>query len=629
MQGFGKSFGGRVSVVLLTMMLVGSSFLAACGSSSSSTSSSSASSSSASSSSSSSASSSAASAGSTATSTEQAVATAIAKATGSPNVPQLQTVASLAPPVAQNGAAQPGADTNATLTYSQSTENYSYDPGVDSEGGVYMLVWSPLLALTPDNKVAQSGAQSMQISNGGKTYTFTLRKMMYSDGTQVTAQDYAYAMQRICDPNVGGTYSNVYFDIVGCQAWRTADPTKTSQADLAKMQQTVENSIKAVDPNTLQIQLQSPAGYFPYVLTLWLDDPVRQDLVQQGGKNWWQNTSDFIGDGPFKVVKHVANQEWVLQRNPDFTLGKAGVNQIDIRIIQTPATALLAYEQGELDYYDVLLSQYQNIVGNSTLKSELKDMVEPSTYWIQLDNGDPPFNNLKVRQAFSYAMNRPLFIQQVNHGIGDPAGTLLFNGLPGYQTTFQQSYDPTKAKQLLAQAGYPNGKGFPSIDFYFDNSNDVSKNEAVFWASQFKQLLGVNIVPTPMDPVELDNLDHHKSAQVKMAVREWFQDYPDAQDWLSLLFADNSGLAPRGWNDPHFNDLTNKADASSGSQAATYYQQADAYLAQQAVVLFFQHPSDLSLFKPYVKGYYQTNGQVYGSGYTFTFAPGAIYEVHH
>lgn len=563
------------------------------------------------------------------TSTEQAVASAIATATGSPVVPQLSTVTTLAPPNSQDGASQPGANPNAALTYSQAQETPSYDPQVDSYGGVYMLVWSPLLGLTPDNKVAQSGAGNMQVSNNGKTYTFTLRKMMYSDGTQVTASDYAFAMQRVCDPSVAGTYSNVYFDIVGCQAWRSADPSKTSSTQMTQLKQAVENSIKAIDANTLQIQLKSPAGYFPYVMTLWMSDPVRQSDVQSG-KNWAQNIANYIGDGPYKVVSHTTNQQWVLQRNPYFTLGKPGFAKVTVKIIQTPATALLAYQQGELDWYGVPNSQFTTVAANAKIKSQINQMLDPSTQWISLDVGDPPFNNLKVRQAFAFAMNRDLFIKQVNGGFGTVATTLLPPGVPGYQTTYQQSYDPTKAKQLLSEAGYPNGKGFPTVDFYFDNNNDLRKKIAVFWASQFKQILNVNIVPTPMDPTELGNLTSQKSSQVKMSQGDWYQDYPHAQDWLSLLFADNSGLAPRGWNDPKFNALTNKADALPvGAQSTALYQQADAYLAQNGPALFFDHTVNVTLIQPYIKGLSTHNGQVYGFFFNIAFDIGAVYEVQH
>ena len=561
--------------------------------------------------------------------TEQATAAAIATATGSPSVPTLQNVTTLAPPVAQDGASQPGAISNASFTYPISSELISGDPDVDSYGEVYPLVFLPLLSLTADNKIAQNAAESMQVSPDGKTYTFKLRNTVYSDGTPVKAGDYAYGLQRVCDPTVSGTYSSVLFGVVGCSKWRNADLTKTSQSDLTQMQQTVENSIKATDDSTLQIQLLQPAGYFPYVLTLWVADPIRQDLVEKGGKNWWSNPDTYIGNGPFKVTKHVQNQEWVLEPNTHYTLGKPGISQVTFKIIQTPATALLAYQTGELDADGIDTAQYGQVKDSSTLKPQLLQLLNPSTFWISLDVADPPFNNLKVRQAFSYAMNRPLYIQQVNDGVGEPAGSLLYNGIPGYQTQFQQTYDPTKAKQLLSDAGYADGKGFPTIQFDYDNSNDVRKKEAVFWSDQFKQILNVNIVPTPIDPVQLGNLTNQKSDQVKMTAGVWYQDYPDAQDWLSLLFGNNSELSPRGWNDAHFNDLVNQGDALSPAQSATVYQQADAYLSENGPALFFEHSVDLTLVKPYVKGYAAQSGQTYGFFYNLVFDPAALYEVQH
>lgn len=602
----------RISPVI-SLIVIASMMLAACGGGKSSTT----------------APQSSAAAASTVGVTEQATAKAIASATGSPVVPQLQTVTELAPPVPQDGGSQPGAIPNATFTYQLPQDLISGDPGVDSYGEIYTLVFLPLLSLTPDNKIAQAGAQSMQVSADGKTYTFKMNKTVYSDGTQVKASDYAYALQRVCDPKVNATYSSVLFAIDGCEKWREADPSTTSQSDLTQMQQTVENAIKAVDDSTLTIQLQFSAGYFPYVLTLFLSEPVRKDLVEKGGTDWWKNPDYYIGNGPFKVTKYVPNQEWDLEPNPHFAFGKPGISKFIFKIIQTPATALLAYQNGELDADSIDTAQFGQVKDDPTLSKQLLQMINPSTFWISLDVADPPFNNPKVRQAFAFAMNREQYIQQVNNGAGEVAGSLLYNGIPGYQTQYQQSFDAAKAKQLLSDAGYPNGNGFPTVNFDYDNSNDVRKKEAVFWANQFKQVLNVNIVPTAMDPVELGKLVNQKSDQVKMTAGVWYQDYPDAQDWLSLLFGNNSGLAPRGWNDQKFNDLVNKGDSLTPDQATTYYQQADAYLSENGPALFFEHSVSQTLIKPYVKGYAQQNGQTYGFYYNLVFDPGAIYEVQH
>jgi len=563
------------------------------------------------------------------TDTKDATAAAIASATGNPNIPTLHDVVELAPPVPQDGGSQPGALPNATLTYQMSSDIPSADPAVDSWGNIYPLVFMPLLSLTPDNRVAQYAAENMQLSDDGMTYTFKLRKTFFSDGVAVTAGDYAFGMQRVCDPVVAGSYSNVFFDIVGCQDWRSADESSVSQDQMNELRQAVEESIKAIAEDTLQIKISHPAGYFPYVLTLWMTDPVRRDLVENDPGGWWKNPDTYLGNGPFRVTKYTPNQEWVFEPNPHFPLGKPGISKLTLKIIPSSATALLAYQTGELDIYALSTSQYPQVLSNPVLKPDLIELLSPSTMWLYLNMEDPPFDSLEVRQAFASAMNRELYIQQVNSGAGQPAGTLLYPGIPGYQTEYQQAYDPDRAKALLADAGYPGGKDFPAIKLYFDGSDDLSKKDALFWSDQFKQVLGVNIVPSGIDSVELSKMFDEKDPELQLTTSVWWQDYPSAQNWLSLLFGNDSPFASRGWNDPKFNDLVNQADRLSGDEAAALYAKADAYLAEMAAALFYMHGADLTLVKPYVRGYSTGASQTYGFYYNMVFGPGAMYVVEH
>jgi oligopeptide transport system substrate-binding protein len=148
---------------------------------------------------------------------------------------------------------------------------------------VTQQVFTPLLGFTTDYRIAQNGAESYTISPDGKTYTFKVRSgMTYSDGKPVTAQDYAYAIKRACDPVVAGNYSFILYIVKGCQAWREADVTK-DKAKLPQMQSAVDQSIRALDDQTLEIQLTQSAGYFPYIMATWITDPVRKDLVDAGG----------------------------------------------------------------------------------------------------------------------------------------------------------------------------------------------------------------------------------------------------------------------------------------------------------------------------------------------------------
>jgi oligopeptide transport system substrate-binding protein len=534
----------------------------------------------------------------------------------------------LAPAMMGGGASQPGAAPNATLTLNLSGGNEvtTVDPQVESfvnEIEVSSLVFAPLLALNQHNQVAANAATSMNVSPNGLTYTFTIRPgMTYTDGQPVTAQDYAFAIKRACDPVVNGNYSNILFDVVGCEAWRTADLSKTSKSKLREMEQTVTNAIKALDAHTLRIQLLKPAGYFPFVMATWVTYPARPDLVKAGGANWWKNPKYYIGNGPFKVVSWKPRQQWVLARNDSYFRGRPGLARLIWKEVSSPETALLAYKQGQFDNITLDATLLPQVLGDPTLKQQLHRQVAATTFYIGFDNADKPFNNVKVRQAFAYALNRQQYINQVANGAGKPAGTFLYPGIAGYQTKFQQTYNPAKAKSLLAQAGYPNGQGFPTLQLRYNNTSAAAKERATFWSQQLKQILNVNIQPTPTDPAQLQKLLAARSPQLKIYILGWVQDYPHPQDWLTLVFGNNSSLAPHGWNDPHFNALVNQADKLPIEEATPLYQQADAYLARMAPVAFYLYAEDLELVKPDVKGYvrYPT------AAFDTTWQPEKIYK---
>ncbi len=512
----------------------------------------------------------------------------------------------LAPAPMGGGASQPGADPNATLTLNLGNEVTTVDPQVEAyvnEIAISSKVFAPLLTLNDKNQVAANVATSMQVSKDGRTYTFKLRKTSYTNGQPVTANDYAFAIKRACDPQVNGEYSNIVFDIVGCQDWRTADPTKTPKARMAQLKAKVDDSVKALDDYTLQVKLVEPAGYFPYVMATWITYPTPRASVEKAGNNWWKQVDLYYGNGPFKLVSHTNKQQWVLERNDDYFRGKPGIKTLVYKEVTSSQTALLAYKQGEFDMIELDPTLLPQVERDPTLKSQLHRQIGANTYSINFNLNVRPFDNVKVRQAFSYAMDREQYIKQIDNNAAQPAGTFLYPGIAGYQTKYQQKYDPQLARKLLAEAGFPNGRGFPTFPYYYDNTDQGAKQRAIFWSQMFKKVLNVNIVPTPMDPAELQNLASNNSPKLKIQAGGWIQDYPHPQDWLSLVYGNGSSLAPIGWNDPHFNVLVNKADKLPIQQATPLYQQADAYLAKMAPSAFYMHAEVLDLVKPNVKGY--------------------------
>jgi oligopeptide transport system substrate-binding protein len=438
----------------------------------------------------------------------------------------------------------------------------------------------------------------------------------------VTAADYAWAIKRACSPVVNGNYSSILFDIVACEDWRTVNLNKVSKARLAGLAHIVDESIKALDTRTLQIKLKQAAGYFPYVMTTWVTYPSRPDLVQQGGATWWKDPRYYLGNGPFKLVSWTPHRQWVFVRNDHYFRGQPGIKTLVYKEISNSQTELLAYMQGEFDAINPDPSLLPEIQRNATVQRQFIRTVAANTYWLQFNDATPPFTDVRVRQAIADALDRQQFIKQVENGVGQPAGTLLYPGIRGYQTRVQQTYDPARARKLLAAAGYPNGRGFPTEQLRYASDDPASKQSATFWAQELKQVLNITLQVTPTDAAALAAMVYNRDPSLKIYFDNWFQDYPHPQDWLSLIFANGSALAPLGWNDAHFNTLVNRADQLPISAATPLYQEADAYLAQQAPVAFYRHNEVLMLIKPNLKGYVHYPADPFD----MTFQPEKIYK---
>ncbi len=530
----------------------------------------------------------------------------IAAQSGTPVASPAAGPATLAEIPAGTAAENAEADPNATMTLNLGNEIDSGDPQVLAflnEIEISSKVFVPLLALNEQNQIASAAAERMSVSADGMTYTFTLRSgMTYTDGMPVTAANYAYAIKRACSPEVAGNYSNILYDVAGCQAWREAD-IEADKASLPQLEAAVAEAIAATDDQTLVIHLTRASGYFPYVMATWVTYPSRQDLVEAGGPDWWKDPKFYVGNGPFKVTSWKPKQEWVFERNDAYFRGKPGLAKLVYKEVDSTETALLAYQQGELDTMGPAASQLPQINADAALKQELYRQVGANTYYMAFNNNDKPFNDPRVRQAFAYALNREQYIKQIGEGVGQPAGTFLYPGIPGYQETTQQTYDPDKAKQLLAEAGYPNGEGFPTLPLRHGSDSARAQQIATFWAQNLKQVLNVTIQPTPIDLAQLQSMRTNRDPSLTIYLANWFEDYPHPQDWLSLVFGAGSTRAPLGWNDQHFYDLVSKADALPLEQALPLYQEADAYLAEQAPVAFYLHDENIILIKPAIKGY--------------------------
>lgn len=495
-----------------------------------------------------------------------------------------------------------GADTEAALNMVLAVELATADPQVLyslAQIEISSKVFAPLLALNENNELVDAGADKVLVSEDGRVYQFHIREgLTYSDGTPCTAKDYAYSIKRALDPVVAGEYSNILFAISGGEAWRSADPEAAETADLKAV---VDAAVFAADDQTLEIHLDYAAGYLPYVMTTWISYPVREDLVEGNGDGWWRDINNYVGNGPYVVTEWTEDQQWVFERNETYYRGTPGVKSLVFRIVEAAETRLLAYQQGELDTIDPSAAQLPQISSDATLSEQLHRIPGASTLYMSFNMSSAPFDEKLVRQAFSSAMNREQYIEQVLNGVGIVANTFLYDGVAGYQQDTVQGFDPERAAELLAEAGYPGGEGFPEIQLHYNSESAIAQQQATYWAQGYQQVLNVPVQPTPLSQSELGRV--REAGETQMNLSSWFEDYPHPQNWLSLVYGEGSTRAAEGWYNPEFYALVSEADALPIEEATPLYSQADAILADATPAAYFMHGEGLVLIHPKIQGY--------------------------
>jgi oligopeptide transport system substrate-binding protein len=208
-----------------------------------------------------------------------------------------------------------------------------------------------------------------------------------------------------------------------------------------------------------------------------------------------------------------------------------------------------------------------------------------------------------VRQAFAQGVDRDAYVRDVLQGLGKPTQSFIPPGFPGYEASDQWPFDATKAKALLAEAGFPNGQGLPEIKLTYSAS---ARNKVRFeWlANQIKQNLGVDTVLDPVDPTVYTGLTKDISTTPLLYILGWCADFPDPQNWLTAVFKTGGSQASRlGFSNEEFDKLVTEADVEQdATKRAQLYSDAQKLLIEQAPVAFLYNDANKALVKPYVKG---------------------------
>jgi oligopeptide transport system substrate-binding protein len=429
-------------------------------------------------------------------------------------------------------------------------------------------------------------AQTWTISNGGKTYTFHLRpNLEFSDGSPLTASDAKFSIERILNPKTGSPGSYLFSGIVGAPAYSAGKAKSVS-------------GIQTPDARTLVIRLSAPETYFLNVLAMPYARVMDPAQVAKYGKGISRHP---LGSGPFMLKRWTPGQEIVLVRNPHFYQpGHPYLDEVDVGLNVNDQTRVLKFSRGELSISDIPSAAFAQLALNPKWKPYIVTNHDASTYYVGMKNLSKPFTSKLVRQALNYAVNKQRLVQLLN-GRGIVSHGVIPPPLPGYDPNGKPyPFNPSKAKQLLKQAGYP--EGF-STEIW--TINDEQSLRIVQSIANDLAAVGVKAKVRAMDSSSF-YANVSKKDRAPMFFTFWLADYPDAYDFFSSLLIKSSWGPTNSayFYDPRV-DRNVAAIAHSTDQArrVRIMRQTDRIVLGDAPWVFLYHTVTLNVHQPNVYYY--------------------------
>ncbi|WP_066557004.1 peptide ABC transporter substrate-binding protein [Croceicoccus bisphenolivorans] len=440
------------------------------------------------------------------------------------------------------------------LLWGNGTEPKGLDPhlvtGVPENHIISSLI-EGLIAYHPDNDMipAPGMAESWEHDGQYTVWTFHLRDAKWTNGDPVVAGDFVYSWHRALIPELGNQYAEIFYVMKGAQAFNEGKTKDFSTV-----------GVKALDDKTLQVTLNGPAPYFPNMLKHYSWFPVNPRAVEEHGgmadrQSGWSTLENYVGNGPFRLKKWVTNQEIEVERSPTYWDAKTvKLNGIRFFPIENAGTEEVMFRGGRLHLTNNVLNDKVPVF-KKKMPDELK--IEPylGNYYYKINVERKPFNDPRVRKALALAIDRKLLVEKVTKGGQLPGTGFVPAGVPGYPPSDRADFHPEEARKLLAEAGYPNGKGFPKTEILV-NTLETHRQIAEALQAMWKEHLNVDIgIYNQEWKVYLNNVTN---GDYDMARAGWIGDYVDPSAFLNIMTTGN-GNNDTNWGDPRYDALIRDA----------------------------------------------------------------------
>lgn len=500
-----------------------------------------------------------------------------------------------------------------TVQYGSNPE--TLDPALNSAidgANTIITIFEPLLLINENNEVVGGQAESWETSEDGLTWTFTMRDgLKWSDGTDLNAKDFEYSFKRMVDPNTAAPYAETCLGMIDgfeeAVGFPDADGNPTAEPNPDAL------NVKASDDGkTLTIVLSYPCSYFDKMAAFATMSPVQQATVEANGDAWCTSPDTFVSNGPYMITDWTPSERIVLTKNPNYVGGwdssKIVSDTITLLLLEDSSASYAAYNSGEAQLIkDVPTDEIPSLTKAEDGGDFYVDTIL-GTYYVSLNLQRDAFKDAKVRKALSLAIDRDYVantIMQgtysaadsiVGPGIVDESGYFHDNGNAPYISADYEA-NLAEAKKLLEEAGYPNGEGYPTIEY---STNDAGYHVPL--AEYLQQAWGDLGITLTINKMEWSSFTPARRAgEYDVARNGWVMDYNDPSNMLDL-FCSGNGNNDGKYSNPDFDAAIDASRVADSAEHFAQLHKAEDILMEDMGCLPIAYYNDYWLQSPTLKG---------------------------